>query len=123
MEKIKDQNLNRKAIKIVLLGDTAVGKTAIGSSYVGREFEKNMIVTIGTNKNDSMFTLKNGKQIKLILYDSGGAERFHSGSLFPLRRSQGAVIVFDVTRKSSFEALKNYWVNQIKENAPSDISK
>ncbi len=58
------------------------------------------------------------KQIKLIILDTPGAERFHSIAFETLRHSKGTILVFDVTKKSSFDYLNN-WLNDIKEKSPS----
>ena len=54
------------------------------------------------------------KKIKLILFDTGGAERFHSISLQLLRKAQGIILVFNVASKSSFDNL-NIWLKEVKE--------
>ena len=116
MDKINDQNLTLKAIKIALLGDSTVGKTEIINSYLGREFTGREIQTIGCDKCEKKFTLKNEKTIKLTLWDTAGAEAFRSVPLQLLRNFQGVILVFDITNKSSFNNL-NKWLKDIKERS------
>ena len=118
MDKINDQNLTLKAIKIALLGDSTVGKTEIINSYLGREFTGREIQTIGCDKCEKKFTLKNEKTIKLTLWDTAGAEAFRSVPLQLLRNFQGVILVFDITNKSSFNNL-NFWLKQIKGRSSS----
>ncbi len=110
-----EKKINLSAIKVGLLGDSSVGKTAICNSLMNVEFAQDMLSTIGSDKLETKFTLKDGKNIKLILWDTAGQERFRSVALSALKAAQGVVIVFDVTNKLSFENVGN-WLQEIKDN-------
>ena len=110
-----DKKISLKAIKIGLLGDSTVGKTAICNSLLGLEFNQDMLSTIGSDKLETKFLLKNGNEIKLILWDTAGQERFRSVALKAIKAVQGIVLVFDVTKKSSFDNIGS-WLEEIKEN-------
>lgn len=62
-----------KEIKICLLGDSNIGKTCIINSFFGYEFQYDCMESIGSEKIEKRITLENGKKIKLILLDCGGA--------------------------------------------------
>ena len=111
------ESINLSAIKIALLGDSTVGKTAICNSFMNIEFSQDMLSTIGQEKLEKKYTLKNGKDIKLILWDTAGQERFHSIALKTIKSAQGVIIVFDVTIKETFEHVSN-WIEKIKEEMP-----
>ena len=102
-------------IKIGLLGDVMVGKTAILIALNSLEYKEDMIATIGYDKLEKKFILENGKEIKLIIFDIAGGERFRSTALQVLREKHGFILVFDVTKKSSFENIK-IWLKQAKDN-------
>lgn len=110
-----EKKINLKALKIGLLGDTTVGKTAICNSLLNIEFNQDMLSTIGSDKLETKFSLENGKEIKLIIFDIAGGERFRSTALQVLREKHGFILVFDVTKKSSFENIK-IWLKQAKDN-------
>ena len=110
-----DQKINLSAIKIGLLGDSSVGKTAICNSLMNVEFAEDMLSTIGSDKLETKFPLKDGKTIKLILWDTAGQERFRSVALSALKAAQGVVVVFDVTKKLTFQNVDN-WLQDIKDN-------
>ena len=74
-----------------------------------------MLSTIGSDKLETKFNLKNGNEIKLILWDTAGQERFRSVALKAIKAVQGIVLVFDVTKKSSFDNIGS-WLEEIKEN-------
>ena len=104
-----------KAIKIGLLGDTQVGKTAICRAFMNYEFENEFLSTIGNIKLDTKYKLKNGEQIKLILWDSAGQERYRSVAMSTLKAVTGVILVFDVTLRDSFQNVSK-WLEDIKEN-------
>ena len=117
---MKEDNIKRRVIKIGMLGDSAVGKTAICQTYMNIEFTGEVLSTIGVDKLESLVTLKNGKEIKLILWDTAGQERFHSVALKSIKTVHGVAIVFDLTKKESFNNVSN-WLDDIKENL-NDVS-
>ena len=112
---MSEDNIEITALKIGLLGDSAVGKTAICQTFLGIEFKDDSISTIGTEKMEKKVTLSNQKEIKLILWDTAGEERFRAAALKAIRTVQGIALVFDVTSKKSFENI-NMWLDEIKDN-------
>ena len=109
------ENISITTIKIGLLGDSSVGKTAICNSFLNMEFSSDIISTIGLEKLETKFKLDDGNTIKLILWDTAGQERFRSIALKSIKAVQGIIIVFDLTKKKSFENI-NSWLEIIKEN-------
>ena len=109
------ENISITTIKIGLLGDSSVGKTAICNSFLNMEFNDDMLSTIGLEKLETKYKLHDGNTIKLILWDISGQERSRSIALKSIKAVQGVVIVFDVTKKKSFENI-NLWLEIIKEN-------
>ena len=117
---MKEDNIKRRVIKIGMLGDSAVGKTAICQTYMNIEFTGEVLSTIGVDKLESIVKLKNGTEIKLILWDTAGQERFHSVALKSIKTVHGVAIVFDLTKKESFNNVSS-WLDDIKENL-NDVS-
>ena len=118
---MSEGKIKRNAIKIAMLGDSQVGKTAICNTFMNIEFNESNLSTIGVEKLESQLTLKNGEEIKLILWDTAGQERFRSIALKSIKTAQGVVIVFDLTKKSSFDNVVN-WLKQVNENLNSNVS-
>ena len=106
--------LKRTALSISFLGETAVGKTCIVGVYLGLEFSDDHLSTIGVEKKYSLIELKTGEKIKLKLWDTAGQERFNSISYKIIRNSQGAIVVFDLTNRLSFERVIN-WLDNLRE--------
>eukprot|EP01006_Ploeotia_vitrea_P041352 TRINITY_DN66504_c4_g2_i1.p1 TRINITY_DN66504_c4_g2~~TRINITY_DN66504_c4_g2_i1.p1 ORF type:complete len:240 (-),score=118.51 TRINITY_DN66504_c4_g2_i1:117-815(-) len=105
--------------KVVILGHTSVGKTSLVNRYIRGQFSLNTTATIGAAfmKKD-MFI--DGYQLVLQIWDTAGQERFRSMSPMYYRGAHAAVLVFDATSKSSFQQAIG-WVDELKENASSDI--
>ena len=101
--------------KIGLLGDSRVGKSSIIQSYAGLPFSENYLSTIGSDKYQTQFTLENKKNIKLIIYDTAGQERFRSIALSAIKSVNGIILVADLTKKSSFINIK-MWLEDIQNN-------
>ena len=106
--------LRREIIKVSILGSTSVGKTSIRDVFLGRDFTNDTLITSGYNKPEQMFKLNNGKEIKVVVWDTPGAERFHSIALNSSRNSHGIILVYDVTKRESFNDLK-MWLHDIYE--------
>jgi len=104
-----------KVIRIGLLGDSAVGKTAICNSFLGCEYQVDSVATIGCEKFEIKIKLENGKEIKLVFWDTSGVERSHTTSLRTLKGVRGIILVFDITSKNSFDNIHN-WLDEIKES-------
>ena len=101
-------------VKIGLLGDEKVGKTSICHSFVNLNLPEDYITTIGYEKFEKKELLNNGKEVRLIIWDSGGQERFRSSIISTLRHVEEIIIVFDVTNRKSFDDIEN-WLEIIKE--------
>ena len=108
--------------KVVLIGESGVGKTSIISRYMTNTFKSQLMSTPGANfvKKNVIMEDEN-KSINFEIWDTAGQERYRSLAKVFYKNATVCVLVYDITRNSSFEAIKNYWIKEIKENAPSDI--
>ena len=113
-----EEQIKRKCIKLAMLGDSQVGKTAICQSLMNLEFNENALSTIGSDKLETPMRMKNGEDIKLVIYDTAGQERFRAIALKSIKHVQGVVVVFDVNNKATFDNVVN-WLKIIKENYKS----
>ena len=101
-------------IKINIIGNQAVGKTSLRAVYLGQKFEENTLVTVGYNKANKMFKIDKNTEIKVVIFDTAGQERFHSIALNTLKQSHGLILVYDVSNRQSFNDLKT-WLHDINE--------
>ena len=114
---------NELTVKAVLLGESGVGKTSIISRFIDNSFEKNKKSTTGADYTGKTmyFDEYGGKKIKFEIWDTAGQEIYRSLTKIFYKDAKIAVLVYDITKRETFEELKKYWYNQIKESATSDI--
>ena len=105
--------------KLILIGDAAVGKTNILSKYLRDEFDPNSKSTVGVEFGTKNITLENNK-IKLQIWDTAGQERYRSVTSAYYKGAKGAILVYDITRKATFENIDK-WIPDLKNNGDSDI--
>ena len=107
---------NESPIGISLFGESGVGKTCICLTFLGLEFQEDHLSTVGMEKSNAELEIENGKKIKLKIWDTAGQERFRSISFNVLRSSQGAIVVFDLYNKESFNKITD-WLKNIRERS------
>lgn len=106
-------------VKLVLLGDTAVGKTCIVQRYVNNDFTDDLNSTIGVSF--LMKTVLLGeRKVELEIWDTAGQETYRS--ILPLyyRGAAIVVLVYDITNKESLKQAK-WWVRQVKQECDADV--
>ena len=105
-----------KSFKILLLGDSSVGKTCFLKRYIDETFQDVYLSTIGFDYKYKRITLKDGKNIKLQIWDTAGQERFRTIGKNYYKGAHGIILIYDVTNQSSFDNIRK-WVGQIKDEA------
>ncbi|KAI6653207.1 Ras-related protein Rab-13 [Oopsacas minuta] len=98
--------------KIVIVGESAVGKTALLYKYAEGVFKNGLISTIGLDFRTKIVDVE-GVPVRLQVWDTAGQERFRTLSKQLFRGAKGIVLVFDVTNRKSFDQL-NYWINSFE---------
>ena len=105
--------------KILLLGDSGVGKSSIILRYIENNFSQNLMNSIGVD-----FKLKNievkGKKVKLQVWDTAGQERFRTITTSYYKGAQAIIVVFDITDRDSFEHVKN-WMADVDKFAKDGV--
>ena len=120
-----DDDEGAQTCKVVLLGESGVGKTCIIARFINNTFEENLISTTGASYAGKTMTFDEfgGKSIKFEIWDTAGQEKYRSLTKIFDKDAGAAILVYDITRKESYEEIQKYWINQIKEFAPKNISK
>ncbi|KAI5453170.1 Vacuolar protein sorting-associated protein 21 [Naganishia albida] len=106
-------------VKLVLLGEAAVGKSSLVLRFVSNDFNENNSPTIGAAFLTQKCRLED-KVIKFEIWDTAGQERFHSLAPMYYRNAAAAVVVYDITKASSLEKAKA-WVNELQRQANPNI--
>ncbi|CAM1301691.1 Uncharacterised protein g3044 [Pycnogonum litorale] len=107
--------------KILVLGDSNVGKTCIVHRFCDERFYDTYISTIGIDFKQKIINL-DGTPIKLQIWDTAGQERFRTLTTAYYRGAMGILLMYDVTSFDSFNHL-SYWLQNIEENASPDVVK
>ena len=94
--------------KVVIVGDTSVGKTSILYNYVEASHSNNLISTVGLDFRSKILDVT-GIPVKLQIWDTAGQERFRTLSKQLFRGARGIVLVYDITNRNTFFQL-NYWI-------------
>ncbi|XP_041600375.1 ras-related protein Rab-13 isoform X3 [Vulpes lagopus] len=101
--------------KLLLIGDSGVGKTCLIIRFAEDSFNNTYISTIGIDFKIRTVDVE-GKKIKLQVWDTAGQERFKTITTAYYRGAMGIILVYDITDEKSFENIQN-WMKSIKELA------
>ncbi|XP_054280725.1 ras-related protein Rab-13 [Macrosteles quadrilineatus] len=107
--------------KVLVLGDSNVGKTCIVHRYCDEKYYDTYISTIGIDLKQKIVYL-DGTPIKMQIWDTAGQERFRTLTTAYYRGAMGILLMYDVTSLDSFNSLP-YWLQNIKENASPNVVK
>jgi Rab family protein len=106
--------------KVVLVGDATVGKTHLLSRYIKGTLPKAPTATIGVEFATRTVPLAVGGTVKAQIWDTAGQERYRAITSAHYRRAVGALLVYDITKQSTFQnCLK--WMEELRQNAEPDI--
>ena len=108
--------------KVVLVGDTGVGKTCIIQRYVNNNYEENVESTVASTYTYKVLNFPNyNKSISFDIWDTAGQEIYRAlAKNFYLNAAIG-VLVYDIKRQSSFDSIKNYWYDQLRESGEENM--
>jgi len=108
-------------IKLLLIGDSGVGKSCLLVRFADDSFQTNFIPTIGIDFKVKTLMI-DGKKIKLQIWDTAGQERFRTITQAYYRGAMGTVLVYDVCDEPSFQNVR-HWMKQIEVHASSSVNK
>jgi len=108
-------------IKLLLIGDSGVGKSCLLLRFSDDSFTPSFITTIGIDFKIRTIDLE-GKRIKLQIWDTAGQERFRTITTAYYRGAMGILLVYDVTDEKSFNNIRN-WIRNIEQHATESVNK
>ncbi|CAR31040.1 ZYRO0E08492p [Zygosaccharomyces rouxii] len=106
--------------KIVLIGDSGVGKSNLLSRFTTNDFNMESKSTIGVEFATRTIEVE-GKKIKAQIWDTAGQERYRAITSAYYRGAVGALIVYDISKPSSYENC-NHWLTELRENADDNVA-
>ena len=118
MSKNEPNELN---IKLILIGDSNVGKTTLLYKYIDNENKEDITPTVGLENKVKTTEIK-GIKTKIQIWDTAGQEKFNSLTKNTFTNTDGILIVFDLTNKKSFNNIKN-WIEDVKYKSDPKIKK
>jgi len=109
-------------VKLVLIGESGVGKSSIIKQYSAHVFDPDIDASISNKVVVKTLELKDiNKIIKLNIWDTAGQEKYRSIAKIFYKDAKIIVLVYSITNKDSFETLKNYWYQEVKSTAYPDV--
>ena len=106
--------------KMILIGDSSVGKSNILLKYLKGEFDPNSKATVGVEFGSKQFNIE-GHSIKAQIWDTAGQERYKAITSAYYKGAKGAFVVYDITRKASFDSIEK-WVNDLTSTADKKLT-
>jgi Ras-related protein Rab-6A len=106
-------------IKLILVGNSDVGKSSIISQYVNKEISDTHLSTITNEKLKKIVKIKD-KELELDIWDTVGQENFRSVNKIFMKKAEIVLLVYDITNRKSFDELE-FWYEQVIENCSDSI--
>lgn len=108
--------------KIIIIGDSGVGKTALVNRYIKDVFQEENELTIGVDYASKIIELNNNTTAKLQIWDTAGQEVFKSITLSYYKNISGAILCYDVNNMNSFISIEK-WLNELNDRGPETCVK
>ena len=107
-------------LKYIIIGDASVGKSCLMLNFIDKRFRAEHDITIGVEFGSKIIECY-GTKLKLQIWDTAGSESFKSITRSYYRSTAGALLVYDITNKDSFNHLSE-WVNEARFNGNTDMA-
>ena len=113
-----------ESCKVILVGESGVGKTCIIVRFINNEYYDGAPSTTGANYASQTLEFKEYKKsLQYDIWDTAGQEKYRGLAKIFYKDASIAILVYDITNRNSFEQVKNYWYEQLKENGSTNLSK
>jgi Ras-related protein Rab-11A len=120
IEEVKSSEVKEDyKLKVVVVGDSGVGKTNLIKRFITNTFSENSKATVGVEFISKSYKINN-QVFKIEMWDTAGQERYKSITAAYYKGAKGALIVYDTTQKTSFENIDK-WMVEIKDKASKDM--
>ena len=106
--------------KVLLLGDSTVGKTCFLLKYTDKTFQDIHLSTIGLDYRSKSMVLKSGKNVKIEIWDTAGQDRFRSIAKNYYKSANGIILIYDVTNRQTYDNVAK-WISQIQQEVDQKV--
>lgn len=115
----------REPCKVVIVGESGVGKTSLTSRFRFDCFSDEMPSTVGGSYISKDFSTKEfpNKILDLEIWDTAGQEKYRSLTKLFYKEAKIALVVYDITRDETFKEVKEYWIPELRKAIGNDLSK
>lgn len=119
----EEEEEEEEVCKVVLLGESGVGKTCIISRFINNTFEEGLMSTNGASyaSKNATFPEYGNRTIKFEIWDTAGQEKYRALNQIFYKDASICILVYDITNNASFNAIKEYWHQQVKDCAPKNV--
>ena len=107
--------------KVVLLGESGVGKTCIIAQFTQGKFDPDTVTSLSAQFIRKTLEFPENKSLTFDIWDTAGQEKYRSLAKIFYKDAKAVILVYDVTNENSFTQLKEYWYEQIKQLGDKDI--
>ena len=108
-------------VKVVLLGESGVGKTSIIAQFTSGKFDPDCVTSLSAQFISKTIEFENlQKAIKFDIWDTAGQEKYRALAKIFYKDAKVIILVYDITDQKSFDELKNYWYEMVNSNADKD---
>ena len=114
------ENESGYVIKLIMLGESGVGKTSIINSFINENFEQNISTANSAFFSKDIYVDK--IKITFELWDTAGQEKFRGITENYYKFAKIAFLVYDITSMTSFKEIKDYWIDELKQKTNNEIS-
>ena len=107
-----------KTCKVIILGESNAGKTSIITRFLSNDFDYNKFTISGADQNQKTIFIKGlNKSINFEIWDTPGPRNFRALHRVLFQNTNAFILVYDITNYSSFEELRNFWINEVRDKA------
>ncbi|PSR86315.1 Ras-related protein like [Actinidia chinensis var. chinensis] len=117
----KEDDEQEYLFKIVVIGDSAVGKSNLLSRFARDEFDLHSKATVGVEFQTQVMEV-DGKEVKAQVWDTAGQERFRAVTSAYYRGAVGALIVYDISRRTTFDSVKR-WLEELNTHCDTTVAR
>jgi small GTP-binding protein len=111
------ENINCVDAKVVLVGESGVGKTSIIKQFTSHKFDPDCAASISSQFSSKVVNISDSKKaIRFDLWDTAGQEKYRSLAKIFYKDARIIIFVYEITNKKSFEGIQNYWYQQVNAN-------